>query len=70
MNIIFLYPAVRNVPNGGLKVVYDYANRLANDGYDISIVYASYFPDNDKGFMGMFKSVLKYIYSNFRNTII
>lgn len=61
-HLVILYPAVRNVPNGGLKVVYDYANRLANDGYNISIVYASYFPDNDKGFKGMFKSVLKYIY--------
>lgn len=61
-HLIILYPAVRNVPNGGLKVVYDYANRLAYDGYHVSIVYASYFPDNDKGFKEVFKSILKYIY--------
>lgn len=61
-HLVILYPAVRNVPNGGLKVVYDYANRLAYDGYHVSIVYASYFPDNDKGFKEVFKSVLKYIY--------
>lgn len=61
-HLVILYPAVRNVPNGGLKVIYDYANRLAYDEYHVSIVYASYFPDNDKGFKGMFKSFLKYIY--------
>lgn len=57
-HLVILYPAVRNVPNGGLKVVYDYANRLAYDGYHVSIVYASYFPDNDKGFKEVFKSIL------------
>lgn len=61
-HLVILYPAVRNVPNGGLNVVYDYANRLAYDGYHVSIVYASYFPDNDKGFKEVFKSILKYIY--------
>lgn len=61
-HLVILYPAVRNVPNGGLKVVYDYANRLANDGYEISIVYASFFSDNDKGVKGKIKSLMKYIY--------
>lgn len=61
-HLVILYPAVRDVPNGGLKVVYDYANRLANDGYEISIVYASFFSDNDKGVKGKVKSLVKYIY--------
>ena len=40
--IVILYPAVRDVPNGGLKVVYDYANRLSEDNVKVNIVYASY----------------------------
>lgn len=64
-HLVIFYPAVRNVPNGGLKVVYDYANRLASDGYRVSIVYASYFPDNDKGCKDLCKSILKYLYQIF-----
>lgn len=40
--ITFLLPAVANVPVGGYKVVYEYANRLVNDGFAVSIVYAAY----------------------------
>lgn len=59
MNVVILYPAVRNVPIGGLKVVYDYANRLARDGCHINIVYASHFPNNGNRF---WRSFLKYLY--------
>lgn len=39
-SISFLMPTpVRGGAVGGYKVVYEYANRLINDGYDITIVY-------------------------------
>lgn len=38
--IVFFLPVHgRNVPIGGFKVVYEYANRFAND-YDVTIIYA------------------------------
>lgn len=41
-NIIFLLPASGRRPVGGYKVVYEYANRLVADGYQVSIVYPAY----------------------------
>ncbi|MBT1309930.1 glycosyltransferase family 4 protein [Phocaeicola dorei] len=60
--IVILYPAVRDVPNGGLKVVYDYANRLSEDNVKVNIVYASYYPDIDKSLSLKVKSAIKYLY--------
>lgn len=37
--ISFLLPRTGEVPIGGFKVVYEYANRLVNDGYDVNIIY-------------------------------
>ena len=40
MKITFLLPGLgHNVPIGGFKVVYEYANRFYNDGHDVYIVY-------------------------------
>lgn len=39
-SIIFLFPGRGNLPCGGLKVIYEYANRLAQDGFQVGIVYA------------------------------
>lgn len=44
-HIVFLYPSVNNEPNGGLKIVYEYANKLAADGHRVTIVYATRFAD-------------------------
>ena len=33
--ITFLMPSVQLVPSGGYKIVYEYANRLAKDGYRV-----------------------------------
>ena len=48
--ICILLPAVRNVPNGGYKIIYDYANRLTNENMVLNICYASYFPNVQKGY--------------------
>jgi hypothetical protein len=37
--ICFILPAYSCIPVGGYKVVYEYANRLAADGFSVSIVY-------------------------------
>lgn len=38
--ITFLFPGHAHAPRGGNKVIYEYANRLATDGYEVHIVYA------------------------------
>lgn len=40
--IVFLLPAATKRPVGGVKVVLEYANRLAADGYDVTLVYAPF----------------------------
>ena len=38
--ISFIFPHPVDGPTGGYKVVYEYANRLANDGHAVNIVYS------------------------------
>ena len=38
-SVIFLFAALGRNPVGGYKVVYEYANRLAKDGYKVGIEY-------------------------------
>lgn len=38
--VAFLLPRTGEEPIGGFKVVYEYANRLAADGYNVRILYA------------------------------
>ena len=40
--IAFLLPRSGVTPIGGYKVVYEYANRLAADGYEVELVYPAY----------------------------
>lgn len=37
--VTFIMPRTGESPIGGFKVVYEYANRLANDGYQVNIIY-------------------------------
>lgn len=37
--IIFLLPAMIYAPIGGFKVIYEYGNRLAEDGFNVTMVY-------------------------------
>lgn len=37
--ITFLFPRTGEIPIGGFKVVYEYANRLIMDGYEVNVVY-------------------------------
>lgn len=38
--ITFIFPHPTSGPTGGYKVVYEYANRLVEDGFDVSIAYS------------------------------
>lgn len=38
-SVSILFPSPRPVPGGGPKVVYEYANRLVNNGWKVNIVY-------------------------------
>ena len=40
--IIFLLPTISIVPVGGYKIVMQYANKMAEDGYDLTIAYAGF----------------------------
>lgn len=40
MIITFLFPGHAHTPRGGNKMVYEYANRLVEDGHEVHIVYA------------------------------
>src|SRR5579862_580704 len=39
MRITFLMPCYMWVPSGGFRVVYEYANRLANRGHHVTVVH-------------------------------
>lgn len=39
MKITFVLPTIKTEPVGGYKVVYEYANRFADKGDDVSIIY-------------------------------
>ena len=42
--IVFFMPRDGSKPIGGFKIVYEYANMLANDGHHVSFVYPIYIP--------------------------
>lgn len=42
MHVVFLLPEYYNKPIGGYRVVFEYANRLAADGDDVTIIYPNF----------------------------
>lgn len=40
-SILFMLPGAGDAPSGGFKVVYEYANRLASDGFEVHVAYRS-----------------------------
>ena len=60
--ILFLLPGGAGVPVGGVKVVLEYANRLAADGYKVGVVYPSCCRGLLRvGFWAWCKAVLRFI---------
>lgn len=64
--IIFLLPGHGKGPVGGYKVVYEYANRLVDNGYNVDIIYPAYCFSNNKKIIytavRMFKAILIFLY--------
>ena len=59
--IVFLFPHPTAGPTGGYKVVYEYANRLVTDGYDIHIVYSGSIYWNRKSLFHKMTCCIRYI---------
>jgi len=62
MTITFLLPGPGNKPIGGAKVVYEYANRLVNDGYTVNIAYPTLMLPKEMSLFNVFIRVLRYFY--------
>ncbi len=64
--ILFLLPGIPNKPVGGYKIVYEYAQRLAEAGFSVSIFYA-----NERCFSSIKKNdetALTWVKRKFRHT--
>ena len=59
--IVFLFPHPTAGPTGGYKVVYEYANRLAADGYQVGIVYSGSIYWNRKSLFHKMTCCIRYI---------
>lgn len=59
--ITFLLPGPGNMPSGGYKVVYEYANRLADDGYKVNIIYPMRTSDNKLGVIDHLRFFKRYL---------
>lgn len=62
LSITFLMPGRGVSPVGGFKVVFEYANRLSYDGFDVHIVYPVSINFRNLGFTNKIKSVLRFPY--------
>lgn len=63
--ITFLLPGTGHTPIGGFKIVYEYANRLSQLGYEVSIVHAASVGMHES-LRKKCRSALKYIYWKLR----
>lgn len=60
-SITFLLPSrASKGPSGGFKIVYEYANRLAKDGFSVHIVYPVVLNYRQLSFKLKFRAVLRY----------
>lgn len=66
MIVTILYPLVKDSPNGGLKVLYDYAHKLSLEGHIVNFVYSAYFKELDVSLVRKTKSCIKYLYMIFK----
>lgn len=64
--VTFLLPGIANRPIGGYKVVYEYANRLVEDGFDVKVVYPAYIYVEQKtcivSILKAIKACLRFLY--------
>ncbi|WP_294319014.1 glycosyltransferase family 4 protein [uncultured Chryseobacterium sp.] len=61
-NVLFLLPDSGKKPVGGFKVVYEYANRLQDDGFEVRIVYINSVFWCEKSLYEKIFSLLRFIF--------
>ncbi len=59
--ITFLLPGGIKSPVGGYKVVYEYANRLVNNNYQVNIIFPATLLWKEQSLKNKFKSIIKYL---------
>ena len=60
--ITFLLPSGSKNPVGGYKVVYEYANRLINDNYEVNIIYPATLLWKEQNIYQKLKGIVRYFY--------
>lgn len=55
INVSFMLPGRGSYPVGGFKVVYEYANRLAAQGYQVNLVHTAWLSKANPLLMGLFR---------------
>ncbi|MDR0789422.1 MAG: glycosyltransferase family 4 protein [Bacteroidales bacterium] len=60
--ISFILPYAGRRPVGGFKVVYEYANRLAEDDYNVSVVYPASLLFGERALKEKIRSILRFVY--------
>lgn len=63
-----MLPNARKSASGGYKVVYEYANKLVEDGYNVDIIYPCSMLNRDKQVWEKIRRVLRLIYMSFSNS--
>lgn len=56
-SIAFVFPWICKIPIGGYKVAFEYANRLAHDGYEVSIIYPRFLDFWHKSFIEKLRTI-------------
>lgn len=60
--VTFLLPGGSKEPIGGYKVVYEYANRLINDGYNVNIILPATLLWKEQSLKEKIKGIIRYFY--------
>lgn len=60
--ITFILPSGNRKPVGGYKVVYEYANRLIKDNYEVNIIFPATILWKEKTIKEKLKGIVKYLY--------
>lgn len=64
MKIAFVMPNHGATPWGGYRVIYEHANRLSNDGFQVTIIYAGSLFWKRETLYGKLMILLRYLYRN------
>lgn len=64
--VVFILPSGSARPIGGHKVVFEYANKLIEDGFKVSIVMPAVLKWKEISFQKKIFGILRYVYFNFK----